>query len=439
MYLKKTVPIIFSGIFILMITYMGVNLYNNNKQVDFKKFYTEDSSVSDLDYVTLENIKNEKDSVLEKLYSGHYENLSGEKVMVSLSDSRSVGEIKEYCYEVYHGITNAKEMYEQQIDTIHYFLGEDLDNRFLVDSNASAMKPKNNGEYGKISDMFYTNEEIIGYIKDGTYNDVFGGLLDMNYIGFSAASEGESEDDKRYCGTGMGYYMYVPVIKGKYLEIQETFEEDPVYELNSIAEYYTDRDSLSGIYELDNGSISIGEAVNFVENYWEKCIPYDTDKNVKKKVIKVDVFQMRNGKHCLRFETTREFMGLKFEYGEPVSNNGAMPSSEPDHGVAVMVDIDDIDELLGGGNGYKVELTGETSDRMVSMESGLDKISDTIGNNSKYDIENIEMVYRRKIITLVYEFKGIPCWKVRSRNLNNDTLTVFYVNLLDRKVSYETE
>lgn len=436
---RINIVIITAIVSILLISYIGISLYSHNKKVDFKNFYTENNSVSDLDYVTLEDIKNEKDSVLEKLYSGHYENLSGENVMVSLSDSRSVGEIKEYCYEVYHGITNVKEMYEQQMDTIQYFLGEDLDNRFLVDSNASAMKPKNNGEYGKISDMFYTNEEIIGYIQDGTYTDVFGGLPDMNYIGFSAASEGESEDDKRYCGTGMGYYMYVPVIKGKYLEIQETFEEDPVYELDSIAEYYTDRDSLLDIYELDNGSISIDEAVNFVENYWEKCIPYDTDKNVKKKVIKVNVFQMRNGKHCLRFETTREFMGLKFEYGEPVSNNGAMPSSEPDHGVEVMVDVDDIDELLGGGNGYKVELTGEPSDRMVSMESAVDKISDTIGNNSKYDIESIEMVYRRKIVTLVHEFKGIPCWKVRSRNLNNDTLTVFYVNLLDGQVSYETE
>lgn len=434
---KISIVIITVVISILMISYIGISLYSHNKKVDFKNFYTENNSVSDLDYVTLEEIKNAKDSVLEKLYSGHYENLSGENVMVSLSKRKYVVEINEY-REIYRGITDVKEMYEQQMDTIHYFLGKDLDNRFLVDGNASGKKPKNNVEYGKISDTFYTNDEIIGYIEDGTYSDVFGGLPQMYYLGWAAACDGESQEDKRTCITGTSFRVYTPVIKGKYLELQETLVEDPEYELDSIAEYYTDRDSLSDVYELDNGSISIGDAVNFVENYWERCIPYDTAENVKKKVRRVEVFKLRNGKHCYRFETTREFMGLMFEYGEP-ADNGAMPTSELETGFDLMVETDNIDEFLGGGNGWKVEMSGEPSDRIVSMESALDKISYTIGKNSKYDIKSIEMVYRQKIILLDEQLKGIPCWKVRSRNLNNDTLTVFYVNLLDGQVSYETE
>lgn len=435
---KINIVILTAIISIMMISYISISLYNNNKQVDFKNFYTQDSSVSNLDYVTLEDIKNEKDSVLEKLYSGHYENLSGNNVSVCLSKGKYVVEINEYGYEVYRGITDAKEMYNQQMDTIHYFLGKDLDDRFLVDANATAIKPKNDGAMGKISEVYYTNDEIIGYIEDGTYSDVFGGLPQMYYLGWAAACDGESQEDKRTCITGTSYYMYTPVIKGKYLELQDTLVEDPIYELDSIAEYDTDKDNLSDVYELDNGRISIVEAVNFVENYWEKCIPYDTAENVKKKVRRVEVFEMRNGKHCFRFETTREFMGLMFEYGEP-ADNGAMPTSELETGFDLMVETDDIDEFLGGGNGWKVEIAGEPSDRIVSMESALDKISDTIGNNSKYDIVSIEMVYRQKIILLDEQLKGIPCWKVRSRNLNNDTLTVFYVNLLDGKVSYETE
>lgn len=436
---KIGIVIIAAIISILMISYIGISLYANNKHVDFKDFYTEGNSVSGLDYTTLEGIKNEKDSVLEKLYSGHYENLSGDNVRVRLSEGKYVVEINEYGYEVYRGITDAREIYEQQMDTIHYFLGEDLDNRFLVDANASAMKPKNiNDEIiGKISEIYYTNDEIAGYIEDGTYSDVFGGLPDMYYLGWAAATDGESQEDKRTCIAGRSFYMYTPVIKGKYFELQGTMDEDPMHEMEPIAEYYTDESDLSDVYELDNGSISIEEAVNFVEDYWANRIPYDIAENVKKKVLSVKVFKMRNGKHCLRFEITREFMGLMAEYGE-LADNGAMPTSELETGFDLMVETDEIDELLGGGNGWKVEMAGEPSDIMVSMESALEKISDTIGNNSKYDIESIEMVYRQKIISLSKQLRGIPCWKVGSRNLNNDTFTAFYVNLLDGQVSYET-
>lgn len=438
--MKKISTIIATVIIsILPVTYVVISLYNNNKRIDFKSFYTKSDNDLNLNYITLEEIENEKMGVLEKLGSGHFENLSGNNVRVSLSKGKYVVEINEYGYEVYRGITDAKEMYRQQMNTIHYFLGEDLDNRFLVDANATNMKPKNDGKMGKISEMYYTNDEIIKYIENGTYDDVFGGLPEMYYLGWAAAGDGESQEDKRSCITGTSYYMYTPVIKGKYLELQGTLNEDPLYELDSIAEYYTDKDNLSDVYELNNGSISIGEAVNFVENYWAEHIPYDTEENVKKKVRKVEVFKLRNGKQCFRFEVTREFMGLMVEYGEPVTDNGALPTSETEMGFDLMVDTDDIDEFLGGGNGWKVEMAGEPSDRIVSMESALEKISDTIGNNSKYDIESIEMVYRQKIILLDEQLKGIPCWKVKCRNISNDTLTIFYVNLLDGKISYETE
>lgn len=417
---------------------MGINLYNNNKHIDFKRFYTENGNASGLNYVTLQDIKNEKDSVVEKLCSGHYENLSGKNVRLCLSNGKYVSEMKEYDGGVYHGITDAKEMYEEQMNTLHYFLGDDLENRFLVDANASITKPKNNGGE-KISDVYYTNDEIIEYIENGTYSEVFGGLPDMYYLGNAAAANGESEDDKRYCLTGSGCYINSPVIKGKYLELQDTICEDPIDELESIAVYFPDESNLFDIYELGNGSISIKEAIDFVEYYWAECIPYDTTENVTKKVRKVDVFQLKNGKYCLRFETTKEFMGLMFEYEYPMPNNGALPASETEMGVEVMVDVDDIDEFLGVENVMKIERTGESSDKMVSMESALDKISDTIGSNSKYEIESMEMIYRQKIKVLGSELTGIPCWLVRGKNKSNDVMTRFYVGLLDGRISYETE
>ena len=419
-------------IFLLMITYIGYNLYNNNQYVDFKSYYNVINKNPEMEYLSLQEIRDEKDNVLERLYSGYYENLSATHVIVSLSDGDYVTEMKEYDGGVYHGITDPKEMYEEQMRVIHYFLGDDLDSEYLKDGNAM----RNNRE--DVFNLYLRNDEVIDYIENGTYSEVasLGELPEMFYGAWARYEN----DDRRYCMTS-SHFVYVPVMKGKYMELADTFNENPTTEFDSVATYYPDSDNLDDEYELDNGSISIGDAIKFAEYYWAECIPFDTTKDVEKKVRQVEVYQLKNGKYYICLEMTRKFKGLMFEYQYPFDSNVAL-SWWLDNGRTIMVDTDDIDELIGEGNGFEVEETGNKSYEAVSLKSALDKVSDKIGNNSKYEVQRIEMIYRQQIVTYetdYAEFKGIPCWRIQCKNQSNDMITMFYINLFDGSISYSTE
>lgn len=225
------------------------------------------------------------------------------------------------------------------------------------------------------------------------------------------------------------------------MKLADTFNENPTTEFDSVATYYPNGDNLDDVYELDNGSISIGDAIEFAEYYWAECIPYDTAEDVEKKVRQVEVYQLKNGNYCICLEMTRKFKGLMFEY-EPCFESQALLSWWVDSGRVIMVDTDDVDELIGSGNRFTVEETGNKSDEVVSLNSAMDIVSDRIGNNSRYEVQSIEMIYRQQMIayeTDYAEFKGIPCWRIQCRNESNDMITVFYINMFDGSISYITE
>lgn len=247
-------------------------------------------------------------------------------------------------------------------------------------------------------------------------------------------------DDRRHCEID-DRFIYVPVMKGKYMELADTYNNNPKTEFDSVATYYPDGDNLEDKYELDNGSISIRDAVKFAEYYWAECMPFDTAKDVEKKVRQVEVYKLKNGKYCIYHEMTRKFNGLMFEYEYPFENRAGL-NYYFDFGITIMVDTDDIDELLGTGNRWMVEETGKKSYEAVSMKSAMDKVSNTIGSNSKYEVQRIEMIYRQQMIPYendYIEFKGIPCWRMQCKNESNNTMTMFYVNLIDGNISYSTE
>lgn len=419
-------------IVLILVTYIGYNLYNNNQYVDFKSYYNDNNKNPEMEYLTLQEIRDEKDDVLERLYSSYYENLSAIQVIVSLSDGDYITEMKEYDDGVYHGITDPKEMYEEQMRVIRYFLGDDLDSKYLLDGNAL----RNNGE--DIFDLYLRNDEVTDHIENGTYSKIasLGEFPEMFYTAWTK----RDNSDRRYCMTSSSF-NYVPVMKGKYMELADTFNENPKREFDSVATYYPDSDNLYDKYELDNGSISIGDAIKFAEYYWAECIPFDTAEDVIKKVRQVEVYQLNNGNYFIYLEMTRKFKGLMFEYEPPFESNIGL-SWYLDSGGTIMVDTDDIDELIGSGNGLVVEETGQKSYEVVSMKSAMDKVSEKIGSNSKYEVQRIEMIYRQQIVayeTDNIEFKGIPCWQIQCKNESNNMITIFYINLIDGRISYITE
>lgn len=249
---------------LIMLTYASYNIYHNNKNIDFRSYYNNVKNLNpDMEYKYIQEISDETDKTLEKLYNGHYENLSGKNVIVSLSDEDYVTEMKEYDGGVYHGITDPRKMYEEQMRVIHYFLGEDLNIKYLIDGNCLLNDGKD------IWNLYLPFDEVVKHIKNNTYGEIasINNLPDITYAATSDYLNTDNDSDKRYCHMG-DRFINVNVIKGKYIELADTSCEDPKYELDSMATYYPTGQNLEDIYELNNGAISIGNAIDFVEYYW---------------------------------------------------------------------------------------------------------------------------------------------------------------------------
>jgi len=56
--------------------------------------------------------------------------------------------------------------------------------------------------------------------------------------------------------------------------------------------------------------MSIREGIEFVENYMNNELPYETNPDIKSKVYGVDVMKVRDGVYAFHFRMRREIYGL---------------------------------------------------------------------------------------------------------------------------------
>lgn len=163
--------------------------------------------------------------------------------------------------------------------------------------------------------------------------------------------------------------------------------------------------------------------------------------DVKRKVAKIEVFEVEEGKICLEFSLTRCYEGLIFNTGT-INSVGVISSHKTDDFKAIMVDTDDIDEYIGNPNNYnKLIKTSKAITEIVSLDSALQALSENIGSNSRYEVKSIEMIYLRNAldgnILNTENWEGKPAWKVECTNDNDDTNYIFYVDMQTGRIQYE--
>ena len=75
------------------------------------------------------------------------------------------------------------------------------------------------------------------------------------------------------------------------------------------------------------------------------------------------------------------------------------------------------------------------------MSSALEELSNSIGDNSIYDVYGIEVVYQFQIKESDKNSEekiseGIPKWKIITVNENDDKYTWFYVDMKTGEISH---
>lgn len=98
---------------------------------------------------------------------------------------------------------------------------------------------------------------------------------------------------------------------------------------------------------------------------------------------------------------------------------------------------ENIDIYSGDTCAVDIKVESET-DKCVTLASAVQIVSQSIGENSEYDISAIDTVYRNLFVdTSINELQGTPCWRILGRNITSNETIDFYVNMADGKLDYE--
>lgn len=264
--------------------YIGGYIIKNNKEISYSNYYNQVERNDDLEYLTLSEIRDKKDEAINKIEEGYYENLHGKDVAINLAEEGvdKLYEIKETeNTEPYRGIKDEETILEEEVKVIeHYFDMDTLDPEELID--VSTLTAEENGY------IYITYDELKEKIKNGTYKakeEVKYNLPSLAYT-------------KIWSDKGDNRYIYVSpefnvtLIKGKLYEVtfrnkENGFPEDPEEDYEPIEIYYPNDKNLDDSYTLFDGkSITIKQAIDFTEDYFNNRLPYDSMPDVKRKVAK---------------------------------------------------------------------------------------------------------------------------------------------------------
>lgn len=430
--MKRTKICVIASVFIIIFFYISFNVYHNNKKIEGIDLYTNNYIDTPLETISLDELRSVYEQNVEEIKNGKYDNLSADNPVVTITQADSVCNIKETSNDWYKDV-DMLELVEEELDIIKQLIGEDINMDYVVDDTS----------WYYIDDQYNlhypTYSETVESIKSGTYtpNDFVAQYCTYPYLAYIGVTLGG--DDLRYCHVPCDL-DYVVFMKGKLYEISDVTTDDISAQYDPIAVYYKNGYGLEDEYELLNGKISIRESIEFVENYFKNKYPYNFDEKIKQVVYKVEVFDIGNGIHALEFSIIREFGGLLTDSGNTSENvDTELMTYAKDSTRIIMVETDDIDMRIGTGNAKRMQYVGKPIKKVVSLDSALEKISNSLGKNSKYKIEEISMIFRRKIVndTLYQqEYTGIPCWKIRCTNIADGRETRFYINLKDGKLEY---
>lgn len=205
---------------------------------------------------------------------------------------------------------------------------------------------------------------------------------------------------------------------------------------NPVAKYYNDGTHDDVSFKLMDGEVSIGEAIDFVENKYLESLPFDYGEEVSLEVVSVSVYEIQEGVFAYVFDMSFGWNGIVFDSSAPFT------STERVMNIFIMADAlmakkDDIDEFSGfvmSNVTAEEELSGE----VYTLESAVDIISESLSKEVKFEVLTVGMVYKG-IYTVLSpeEAKGyaMPAWKFQLYNTNDDLYYNVYVDVLSGEMS----
>lgn len=407
-YMKKLI------LLLMMICMLGITACGKNSMTESKNTKLSKEAV-DINIVR-ENAQSDYENAKTK-----YTNLKFKDIIPYCTPLNKVYDIEDYQLDNYKGITDEKEMYEEQMKLINHYIGTDLDDKYFC----CGYYDLDTNEYDSFTEF---KHDLIdnGKKMDATWL----GYIDNTYNGYDKQEIRSAEIQRTLVNVFFDNGEAYELIPEEIREADDTLGGiADMCELARTYYVYEEGERLDDIYRLKDGDLSVRDAIEFVNDYLNNDLMVEGNENVKLQVSKVYVYKLNDECYCYRFVITRNIYGMLMR-ATGIGCDGNNLRIEVDISGAYMVRTDKLDSYAGRTSRLNCKILNET-DKVISLDTALRHISESIGDNSKYIVTSAEMAYMNVHVEDLTENGGTmtPSWLIKCINEIDNSYTDFYVNL----------
>lgn len=342
--------------------------------------------------VSLEEARTKMNQVIENGKKGLYRNLIFQEFVPVITEEDSVNEITLSKNEVEDKLTI--EELESQLETLQKFYEFPLDKNYVV-----------SGSYEGASNYY----DIVKEIEDGTTEkrDFYLLFIKDEYYAHVDTKQAVLWVDKGFEGVAPG---------------SEDLLEKTYYAFSMDG-------SLDDEYMTETGTVSIRDAIEGAERYFNEEFPVEQSGEITYKVQKVWIINRGDNVYGFDFAMRRSFGGLPFEYASSGTSAYGL-QEDVDMMEAVMEKKGEIILFNGMFINTNIKID-KTYTEILSPDKAISYLSEKIGEESIYNVTGIELGY-----TSVYQTqdqlvsKATPVWIVYAENQNTDKEVRFYIDII---------
>ena len=381
-------------------------------------------------YASLPEIRESKEEVMEQAYNGKWNNLHFEQFDPYISDENEIFKIT-WKDSSYNDLTEI-EIFKEQIRIIECFSNDFPNGDFTWEDKTYGFK--NDWSYDDVNEVISRGKipyelkynhvsyadprEKEFYLKNSISTNMSFSWLRVNHRKITNTALEPMIEDGSYQGQG------VPGINEWFLETEKIY-------LSNMAD-----GSLNDEWQLLDGKMSVKECIEFVEEYLNSQMPFETNPNIKAKVFLVRVLKVKEGVYAYSCMIGREIYGILTEVF-PSSFGYSQEGIVEDGGLAEIIEHGVMDSFECVPLTIETEKQGEPITEIISLENIFNKLSNRIGENSSYKILSVELGYRLTERTNDYVYyygEGTPIWRIIATNENDNKNYVFEIDCVTGQI-----
>lgn len=369
--------------------------------------------------VSLQDVKETFESDINELKNGKYKNL------VSIDFESSI-EAVDGIYNIEIQIDNSAEegslldSFNVRKEVIDKFFQEDFDKSFLVTKVYLTEET--------IEEISYTETEM--KLIEGKYDNAVG----IGSVIGNATDEGGYMVQVSYnrLHTWLSKYGF------------NTIHPSSLDEYKEIYPYLMgDRVDEDTVLQLKDGKIYLSELEEIVLDYMNSDkFPLVKADGISFAIGEARVIQVKDYEGVC-FLARRVYKGIPFEYGANIYTEEYNDKLGHDGGEISYIESTSPDTMLGFFRTDGTVIEEKEISQMMTAGDALSLLSDSIGENSVYEVHGVELVYRNceisedKVDTIGDILE--PKWKIITINQNDDKYTLFYVDVVTGEITNRFE